>query len=203
MAITFNDDTGKQGLVQHLKFLTGQDSLDIKDATRLINFAADDYSYIALTSDGLWQFDDTRNVAAPTASSTLAANATEVTLNTGWLMINGITVDGTETTDYTYTSNKLVFPTSSKARAIVVTFSRPVDYFTAADTTAAAGIPRIHQEYLALHAAYRLSLRTNDSNRAELRNELGVFEDRIRDFYSKRDKTQSRLLVAKNAMPNE
>lgn len=52
MTTVFRDSTNLQGLFEHTKFLTGQDSLTIKDFTRLANFALDDYSYLFMTSGG-------------------------------------------------------------------------------------------------------------------------------------------------------
>jgi hypothetical protein len=96
--ITFNDTNNLQGLYQHTKFITGQDSLKLEDFTRLANFAADRYSYLALTSSGRWNFDDTRHVNGdddstyPIASATLNSGETAIPLATNFLTINQVTV---------------------------------------------------------------------------------------------------------------
>ena len=96
--ITYNDTTTKQGLYQHLKFITGQDSLGIEDATRLFNFAADRYSYLALTSSGRWNFDDTNHVDGDgdktfnIATATLNSGETAIPLETSFLTINQVSV---------------------------------------------------------------------------------------------------------------
>lgn len=96
--LTFRDSTNKQGLYEHLKFITGQDSLTIEDATRLFNFAADRYSYLALTSSGRWKFDDTNHVdesldpTFPIATATLNAGETSIPLATNFLTIERVTV---------------------------------------------------------------------------------------------------------------
>lgn len=225
MSITLQDTTDQQGLIEHLKFITGQDSLHKNDAVRLINFAIDDYSYLALTSSGRWKFDDSTNTDLPIATATLNAGETSIPLETDFLTIEQVQLDGnilvpidnneyrtitpTELYGtggtpgyYDYDSHSLFFyPIPGSAHTVTVLYSRASPYFDVDDTTAAIGIPRIHHEYLALHAAHRLSLRTNDTNRNELRNELVAFEERIRDFYSKRDKTSGRKLRAKINVP--
>ena len=98
MAVTFNDTSTLQGLVQHLRFISGQDSLKIEDATRLLNFALDDYAYIALTSSGRWKFDDlthTNNDGDETfniATGTLSADEASMPLESSFLMINQVQI---------------------------------------------------------------------------------------------------------------
>lgn len=226
MANTFNDTSTQQGLVQHLRFLSGQDALSIEDATRLINFALDDYSYIALTSSGRWKFDDSTHENAdgdatyPIATATVSAGETSIPLETDFLSVEEVrfndeilapvdrrdyhgtkltTLYGTSGTPraYDYDSNALfLYPPPSTSGTVKLLYSRASPYFSTSDTTATVGIPRIHHEYLVLHALHRLSLRTNDSNRVEVRNELQAMEEKVRDFYSKRDQNTSRKLKA-------
>lgn len=235
MTLVFSDQSTKQGLVEHLKFITGQDSLSANDATRLLNMALDDYSYIALTSSGRWKFDDLTHVnedgdeTFPIATATLNADEESVPLETDLLMINQvqIQIDGkwqvlepVDTRDskhevlsttysvngkpikYDYDAHSLFFyPKSDTARSVRVLYSRPSPYFSVTDTGAPIGIPRIHHEYLVLHAANRLNLRTNDSNSVKIKQELLEFEQKIRDFYSKRDQDTPRRLKAKINVP--
>ena len=235
MAVTFNDTSTLQGLVQHVRFLSGQDSLSINDATRLLNFARDDYDYIALTSDGRWKFDAlthenaSNNATYPIATATLNANTESIPLNSDFLKINQvqIEIDGVfkvlepvdvrddksevlretyktvgEPIKYDYDSHSLFFyPASDTARTVKILYSRVSPYFSTIDTTATVGIPRIHHEYLALHAAHRVTLKTNDPNRVQLRQELVEFERKIRDFYSKRDEDTSRRIKPKLDSP--
>lgn len=94
----FNDTQNLQGLYQHLKFISGQDSLSIQDATRLFNFATDRYSYLALTSSGRWKFHDTNHVDGdldktyPIATATLNAGENSIPLETYFLTIEQVTI---------------------------------------------------------------------------------------------------------------
>lgn len=229
MAVTFNDTTTYQGLVQHLKFISGNDSLAIEDATRLLNFAMDDYSYIALTASKRWKFDDSTNNDFPRATATLEAGENAVPLETAFLIVDEVQVTDSngkfvvlkpideadeelalgvkyETNGqpqfYDYDSHSLfIYPNASTDRTIKVFYRRAANHFDTTDTTETVGIPRIHQEYLAVKAAYSLSLRTNDSNRVSLEREVIKWEGiedsggKIRNFYSKRDnQTKGRLI---------
>lgn len=230
--VTFNDTSTLQGLVQHLKFISGQDSLAIEDATRLLNFAMDSYSYIALTASKRWKFDDETNTDFPIATATLNSNEESIPLETSFLIVDEVQVTGddgkyiklipideadmdreqvlsvTYVTDgtpkyYDYDSHSLFFyPQSNATRTVKVLHRRATEYFDTSDTTATVGIPRIHHEYLPLKAAYSLSLRTNDPNLPNLRNEVQTWEGqedsggKIRNFYSKRDNNTTGRLKA-------
>ena len=232
MAVTYNDTSTQQGLVQHLKFLSGNDSLAIEDATRLLNFAMDSYSYIALTASKRWKFDDQTNTDFPIATATLNSNEASIPLETTFLIVDEVQITNaagdyvkltpideanmdreqvllTEySTDgqpqyYDYDSHSLFFyPQASATRTVKVIYRRATEYFDTTDTTATVGIPRIHHEYLPIKAAYSLSLRTNDPNLPNLRNEVMMWEGtedsggKIRNFYSKRDNNTTGRLKA-------
>lgn len=57
MTTVFSDTSTQQGLYQHVKYITGQSNLSIEDFTRMLNFAIDDYSSIAISADGKAKFD--------------------------------------------------------------------------------------------------------------------------------------------------
>jgi hypothetical protein len=204
MTVVFSDTSTLQGLVEHLKFISGQDSLHINDATRLLNFAIDDYSHIALTSSGKWKFDDFTNTDNPVATATLNAEEEHIPLETEFLMLNQvqILIDGKyqvltpidprdnkenvlgtvyETSGkpiyYDYDAHNLyLYPKSDTTRTVKVLFSRAANYFDVTDTTAEIGIPRIHHEYLALKAAQKLGFRINDSTKTDIERELSRWE---------------------------
>lgn len=231
MAVVFSDTSTLQGLVQHLRFTSGQDSLDIEDATRLLNFALDDYAYLALTSSGRWKFDDLTHVNGsgdetfPTATATLSADEESVPLESSFLMVNQVEVtddngkykilDPTDIRDHTeetlsvkyetngepklydYDAHSIFFyPRSDTSRTVRIFYSRASPYFDTTDTTATVGIPRIHHHYLALNAADKLADRLNDNNAPRLHNKVLEEENKIRDFFSKRDQDTPRKLTA-------
>ena len=223
MTVTFNDTTDLQGLFQHTKFITGQDNLTIKDFTRLANFAMDDYSYLAITSDGRWKFKDTTDTGDLVVEVT-ANGSTEYTLSIDYLMIDRIEYsDGEDrkileqvdvrdnkgaSLEETYkdTGSPEVYdlegnvfkpyPAPSSG-TFYLYISRAAEYFDVADTTATVGLPRVHHQFITLHASHQLMMRTNDKNIVQVRNELERMKQEIRDFYSKRDEDAPRRLKAK------
>lgn len=203
MTLVFSDSSTKQGLVEHLKFITGQDSLHIDDATRLLNMAIDDYSAIAISSSGRWKFDDLANTTVPTATVTLNAEESHVPLDIDFLTINrvGILVNGKyETLDpidsrdsdtplsnsysvsgtpkyYDLDGHNLYFyPKSSVTTTVEVEFAEPANYFDVTDTDAEIGIPRIHHEYLPLKAAQKLGFRIDNATMTAIERELVKWE---------------------------
>lgn len=204
MTVVFSDSLNEQGLVEHLKFITGQDSLHINHATRVLNFAIDDYSHIALTSSGRWKFDDVTNTTNPRATATLNANEESISLEYEFLTLNQVQIEidgkyqvltpidprdnkenvlGTvyETSGkpryYDYDAHNLYFyPKSDTTRTVKVLFSRAANYFNVTDTDAEVGIPRIHHEYLPLKAARKLGFRINDATKGDIEQELIQWE---------------------------
>lgn len=94
MSITFNDTTNKQGLYQHLLYLSGQNeaSFPIADATRLLNFALDRYTYLSMISDGDWQFDDFGKGTFARARRSLISGRQDYTLKADYLTIERVEV---------------------------------------------------------------------------------------------------------------
>lgn len=96
MTTTFSNSASLQGLFEHTKFLTGQTNLNIKDFTRLANFAMDDYSSIVMSADGRWKFDDFTNTTNPQGFTKVTAGQRGYTLATNYLQISKVElkVDG-------------------------------------------------------------------------------------------------------------
>lgn len=92
MTTTFSNSTSLQGLFEHTKFLTGQTNLNIKDFTRLANFAMDDYSSIVMSADGRWKFDDFTNTTNPQGYTQLVSGQRGYTLATNYLQISKVMV---------------------------------------------------------------------------------------------------------------
>lgn len=224
MTTVLTDSSNLQGLYEHVKFLTIQDSLKFKDFVRLVNFALDDYTYLALTSTLRWKFDDSTYTSThPIATHDITGGRNDYELDVDFLSVDQVEVytngkwkklenidrkdrDYPLSTIYESSGNPQFFdydgrsiflyptPTSGAEEGLKVYFQRPAQYFEVTDTTATIGIPRIHHEYLALHAAQTLTIRTNDKINFQITNKLTKKEKEIRDFYSKRDKTRPRKL---------
>ncbi len=94
MAVTFNDTTNKQGLYQHLLFLSGQTeaSFPIADATRLLNFALDRYTYLSILSSGDWQFDDFGNSTFARARRSLASGQQDYSMQVDYLTVERVEI---------------------------------------------------------------------------------------------------------------
>lgn len=109
---------------------------------------------------------------------------------------------------YDYDAHSIFFyPRSNQQRTVEVSYSRTGNRFTASDTTQLSGIPSIHDEYLVLYVSHKLSFRTVDTSKVDLRNEMvkwegsdGVSGGIIRNWYSKRDQDTPRVLKTK--IPN-
>lgn len=221
-------------IIDDLKFVTGQDSLSNARAIKLLNYAKDNYSYIAITASGRWKFDDYTHVndsdepTFPRATATLEENEESIPLETSFLAIEQVQiyyngkwevldpVDVRDTKElvlsttyaangvpfkYDYDSHSLfIYPRPATGTQIRVLYSRAGKHFTAGSLGAYTGIPSIHDEYLVIHSANKLSFRTADSSKVDYRNELikwegnGVSGGIIRDFYSKRDQDTPRRL---------
>lgn len=215
-------------LVSHLRFLAGQNSnsLSTADAVTLLNFAIDEYSYIAMTSDGLWQVDDTEDSGVSRATSTITSASNSISLNIEHLQLSFVeledsngdktrltpydlrkedttTPDSTPTskpTKYDFYGGVLYLDTyTDQEYTIRIFYTRPFNHLTEAGTSTEVGVPSIHTEYLVLHALARLGLRTADENRVQVRQEVDLLEDKIRDFYANRDEdTEERMNIVAN-----
>lgn len=211
-----------------MKFKSGQDSLRFEDFVRLCNFSLDDYGYLALTSSGRWKFDDTTHVdgdgdpTLPIGEATLLASEASIPLETDFLMIEKVLLDGKilipiDQRDYQsisplelygssgtpgrydYDAHNLFFypPNDGSSRAVQIYYSRSSPYFAVEETNATIGIPRGHHKYLSLNIRSQLNERTVDANETAIERKLLIEEARIRDFYSKRDQTTGRSLKPK------
>lgn len=212
-------------LIDHLRFLSGTrtNSLTDADARRLLNFAIDHYSHIAMTSDGKWQVDDSQNTDQPIATTTLSATKNQLELQPAFLSIHWVEIEDGSGNKHRVRPHDRRFaeqttPQSSKTgrpqfydyNGGILTFDRYADtsytvrvFFTRAFShltsdggdSQTVGVPTIHTEYLVMYAMHRLGLKTADENRAQVRQELEQMERDIRVFYGRRDEdTENRII---------
>lgn len=99
MNVVFSDTSTQQGLFQHVKYITGQSSLSIEDFTRMLNFAVDDYSSIALSADGRAKFDAATYTNEPAGWTQVVAGQRSYTLENSFDQIHKVEIikDGTRT----------------------------------------------------------------------------------------------------------
>lgn len=217
--------TTQAELITHLKFLSGQSNLEEADSVRLLNVASDDYVVLQITSDGTWQGGDTSNDGLSRATTTLSTGAVKLSLNAEHLVIREVTlttsggvesvlepfdqsqeqrVDPLSTsqsrpTQYDYEEGHLRFNAyADEDYTVRIHYSRPNKELVVGGDDAVVGIPSIHTEYLVLHAMHRLGFRTSDEARAQVRQELAVWERKIKDYYGRRDEDSKNIIKGRN-----
>lgn len=84
-----------------------------------------------------------------------------------------------------------------QADSIKVWFQRKGSYFATDDTTKVAGFAEIFHRYLSLGAAFDYALKNNLSNRNQLREEIQLMEDEIKEFYAFRQPDEPIRLKAR------
>lgn len=214
-------------LIDHLRFMAGEssNSLTETDAVRLLNFAIDHYSYLAITKDGLWQVDDTEDSEISRATGTLAANKAVMALTDQFLTLSYVeiedptpgdkwrlktadrrfdgdtTVKSTNTgrpTTYDFYGGQLYFNKyADQAYTVRAFYSRPFNHLAVGSSSQQVGIPSIHTEYLVMYALHRAGLRSGDESREQVRRELQFMERDIMDFYGRRDEDREQKIIGK------
>jgi hypothetical protein len=211
-----------QTLIDYVKDLTGQSNASTAKIIRALNFAVDNYSYIKITSSGRWKWDSRSqgdlNVVSTTTSDSIltledeltAIQSLEVLVDGSYKLLENIDqrdVDrplSTLTTGNSYPAyfdpeGRFVrlYPAPTGSYTYRLTYTRPHPRYSADALTAETGIEPIHEEYIALYAADRLMIGSNDPSRTAIRNELSVKEREIRDLSSKRDQSRPMKLPMK------
>lgn len=211
-------------LIDHLKFLSGQDSLTDAQAATLLNYGIDSYTQLAITTDGKAQVDDAEEDDVSRATATLSSGSNKVNIGAdfiSWSFVEIEDADGNKTrltpydlryseettpsstvtskpSRYDYYGGVFYFDTyADQAYTIRALYSRAFTHLDADTPSQVLGIPSIHAEYPVMHALYRLSLRTADEHRSQVRNELVDMERKIADFYRERDEDTPKRLIAK------
>lgn len=211
--------------IQHLRYLTGQTNLQEVDAVRLLNLGLDHYTYLALTSDGNWQFDGSEQADAPRATATLASGQVKLQLPTDLLAIAQVTIintDGNKNVIRPYDQNKRLYPTprdtdegtpsaydlegqtmyfnayANEVYTVEVKYSRKPVRLEVDAPTQTLGIPSIHMEYPVLFAATRVGISVSDSAYPVLRESLEKMEKEVRRYFDKRDEDTPKRLKAFN-----
>jgi hypothetical protein len=211
--------------IAQIKFLTGQTNLSNADAVRLINYASDKYTYLAISADGKAQVDDSGNDDdINRATTTLSSGTYKVRLGGDFLTWQYVEIEDSNGTRhrlkpydqrfqeevtpssantgrpkrYDYYGGVFYFDTyADQDYTIRAHYSRAFNHVSTDDLTATIGIPSHHAEYPALHASSRLTLANNDPSHSRLRDEVTLMERDITDFYRTRDEDMPQVLQAK------
>lgn len=83
-------------------------------------------------------------------------------------------------------------PNYSSSGGLKIYFQRPSTYFTASDTTKAAGFASIFHRYLSLSAAFDFAFAKGLAMVNQIKQEILVMEQDIKDFYGKRNDRDNR-----------
>lgn len=208
--------------ISFIKDITGQTNASDAKIVRALNYAVDHYTYLALTSSGKWKWDSRNQTDVPRITTTITSATDKVELEVDTITIQQVEVlvdgkyaivhpidirdnqDRPLQTEYSVAGTPqyydfdgrllYLFPVSDSTRTLRVTTGRAHPRFDASDTTVSMGVSPIHEEYLALYAADRLMIGSNDPSRTQIRNEMTVKQEEIRDLFSKRDQDTPRRL---------
>lgn len=213
-----------QNIIDQAKYLTGSTNLSNRDGVRLLGYGLDEYTYLAITSDGKAQVDDTEETDISRATATLASGKNKVTVGVDFLTWSFIEIEDSngnryrlspydqryseETTPkstetgrpkrYDFYGGVFYFDKyADQDYTIRAHFSRAFTHASTDNLTKVVGIPSIHAEYLAIHMAARIALANNDPSYTQFRNEQTAYEVRIQDFYRVRDEDAPQVLQAK------
>ena len=209
-----------QTLIDYVKDLTGLTNAGDAQVIRALNFAVDHYSYLGLTSSGRWKWDSRLNndvsrvTGTVTTSGTVTLEDEASTVEHFEVLVNGkyktlkpkdqrdsanplsTQFDGTGTPEYYDVEGRFVrvYPLPDTSYTVRLAYGRAHPRFSADNLTQEVGVEPMHEEYIALYAADRLMIGSNDPSRTQIRNEMQLKEGEIRDLFSKRDQdTPTRL----------
>lgn len=215
-----------QTLLDYIKDLTGLTNLNTDKAIRALNFGTDHLSVLKLMTgsktnpDSSNQTDLSRTVVT-TSDATLSL--TGGTLDTGEVMTFRhieIAVGGgyerlrpidSRDAMYEYLQNQTgtpeyfdiegnvirLLPAPAGSQTYRLSYGRVHPRFSADSLTQATGLLPHEEEYVALYAADRLMLGSNDPVRTAIRNELTVKADEIKKMTALRDQTASKRIKPK------
>lgn len=103
-------------------------------------------------------------------------------------------------TKYDRTGNGIIFdviPNYSQTAGVKMFINREGSYFTVADTTKKPGIDGRLHEYLVISPACKYAQRNGLANKDELYNRKVLFEKKISEVYSKKDRGVRKILQKK------
>lgn len=212
-----------QTLIDYVKDISGQTNASNAKIIRALNFGVDHYSYLALTASGDYNWDsrnqtDVNRVTTTTSAATLGienelitVREVEIYLDGKWQTLNHIDEkdanynakkNETSTPDSFDIVGQLIrpLPVPDQSYTYRLTYGRAHPRYSVDNLTQATGLIPITEEYVALYAADKIMLGTNNSNRTAVRNELTVKQEEVRDILSKRN--QSRPMRLKATFPS-
>lgn len=100
---------------------------------------------------------------------------------------------------YDKTANGIILypqPNYTNAAGLKIYYNRTPEYFTVSDTTKLPGIPDMFHEYLALRPSYQYCLRKGLPQTPNLKQDMIIMEDGIKDYYKSRSKDEVKRMTS-------
>lgn len=216
-----------QTLIDYVKDLSGQDNLSTAKVIRALNFGTDHLSVIKLMASSKTNPDSSNNTdlsrtSVTTSDTTLDLTGGDLaigevsTLRHLEILSNGnykrLTPIDSRDTGYTTLENQTGTPTSFDIEGNIIrllpvpagSFTYRLSYgrvhprYVSTNLTQNTGLLPNEEEYVALYAADRVMIGTNDPSRTQVRNEMTLKADEIRKMTALRDQATPKRLRPKN-----
>lgn len=208
-----------QTLIRIAKKLSGQTNATNSDVVDYLNLGCDSLSIIKQLAGGRNNPDSSNHIDLPRTTVTTSAttltlsggtvdNGELLTLKRLEILKDGSYVPLTPLdaldAGYEYFENRTgepthfdpegqiirLYPTPDASYSYRMSYGRVHPRYSAANLTQATGLLPGEEEYVLLYAADRLMIGSNDPSRTQIRNELTVKAQEVRDLESKRDQTR-------------
>ena len=213
-----------QTLIEYVKDLSGQDNASDAKIIRALNFGVDDYSRQRILCSKRFTPDSTLHGNIARVTTTLSGSKlsltsipdligirqVEVSVNGQYEVIEPIDIqDESESLDKVYggtgtpkvydvRSNHLYFyPTPSSGLTVRVEYTRNHPRFSADNLTQEVGVLNVDEEYIALFAADRIMIGTNDPSRTQIRQELEIKKKEMKQTFANLDQDKARRLTTR------
>lgn len=191
------------------------------------NTVLDDFVTMAIQADGDWSFDGSSHIDKPEAVKNIVSGQADYLLNDGvteFLQIlkvevkddNGVwseipqrvnynsgilsQTDSGKVSAYDLRGNSLFLfpiPDSNITGGLKIYFSRNVDKFAVSDTNVIPPIPSIFHAYIAKKVASLKAIAKGLSNTNQLLNTIQMEEQKIQDYYGKRNRSVNPIIRAR------
>ena len=207
-----------QSLIDYVKDLTGQTNASDAKIVRALNFGTDHLSYLKMMASGRADWDsrnhgDIQVVTATTSDALLTLENELVSVKKLELQkpdgsyttlepvdqrtdeYEGLKNQSGTPTNYDIVGNTLrLLPVPTASFTYKLTFARIHPRYATDNLTQATGLNPVDEEYVALYAADRLMIGTNDPSRAQVRNELTVKAEEVKHAANHKDQSSARRM---------
>lgn len=215
-----------QTLVEYVKDLSGQDNASDAKIIRALNFGTDHLSVIKLMTGSKTNPDSSNNtnlsrvtVTSSSATQTLSGGDLEVgeamTLRHVEILLGASykrldTIDSRDS-EYEYLQNQTgepthfdiegnvlrILPAPNGSYTFRLSYGRVHPRYTTDNLTQNTGLLPNEEEYVALYAADRIMIGSNDPSRTQVRNEMTVKAEEIKKMTALRDQSASKRIKPK------